>query len=1003
MKRFFWTLFLAICSTSAVLSQEIRMKENPDEYFYLANQLYREGEFPGCYRALSTWFERAENDFLLEDASFLRATVAYELDKRDASILLIRFVKDFPLSINLPKAYYLLGCTALNAQQYPDAIHFFKQCPESVLQLKELDEYRFRVAYSSLQIKDYDTARKLFAQIAEGANRYIPSATYFLAYMDYAEGKIQAAREGFNKVSDQEQYRNVTDYFKLQLLYIDGKLDETIQTAEEMLGKKPTVEQKTELVRLLAAAWFDKKRYALSQQYYQEYLAMAPEIGRSDLYRIGINYYSQRNYPSAINYLTQASGKEDAISQSATYHIGLCYLKQSKKDQARMSFEQTSMKSFDKKTQEKALFNYALVCYEATYSPFNEQAKAFQKLIAEYPNSEYTQAAYTYLSDVFLASKDYAGSIAFIDSMNGTDPGMLQTKCTLLFRYGVEKYNAQKFAEAQQLLTKAALLAMENQLPLNDILYWKGECNYRLGFMKEAAEDFQNYASDPANQKSKALSLVSYQLGYAYFEQGLYDDAKIWFDKYIQQAAVKKEKTYTDALNRLGDCWFQAKDISKAEKSYQLAQSSVNTGSDYATYQLAICQGARKSPKEKITLLNTLEKKYPKSVYLDRTYFEMGKTYQQLKQPEEAMAAFDKLLSKYPNAPLSRKAYLLQAGLLQENEKTDQAVASYKKVIELYPGSQEAQDALNGLKTIFVKNNTVSHYLDYTAGLRGIVKIETGGEDTLAYQAAETSLKSEKTTAAIEAYTFYLNRFPTGAFRDECSFKLGRLLMAAGRIQEGLNALDSLSMKSGNSYQVPAVMLLAEGYVSSNNYAMALNEYQKLEGLASDRVTSQTALMGVIRASYELELYKNAVDAANRMLNDENPGTDLQRETLYYRAMSLMKDEKVEQAIKDFKVLGAETYAALGAEARFRLAECLYNEGNEPEAEVEVRQFLKEGSPHAYWLARASILLVDICINRGKDTEARQYLTSLKQNYKQDNDVQDMMEDRMKKLSQRSN
>ncbi|MCX6309702.1 MAG: tetratricopeptide repeat protein, partial [Bacteroidia bacterium] len=379
MNRIFWAVLLFMLAAGPLYSQKIRAKDDPDELFFLANEQYRENEYPACYRTISNWFTQSGDPLLLEEASFLLATVSFELNKRDASLLLIRFIKDFPLSVKLPRAYYLLGCTALNAEQYEDALAFFKRCPETILPLAEIDEYRFRYAYASLQLKDYATARSIFAQITQGNNRYVPSATYFLAYMNYADGKIQEAQEGFEKVSDQAQYQNVTDYFKLQLLYIDGKFDQMTVQADSMLRMKPTPEQKTELVRLLGAAWFDKKRYSLSLQYYQEYMAMTTQIHRSDLYRIGINYYSQRNFPSAINYLRQASGVEDAIAQSATYHIGLCYLKQDRKDQARMSFEQASNLTYDKPTQEKALYNYALLCYQNSYSPFNEQAKAFQR------------------------------------------------------------------------------------------------------------------------------------------------------------------------------------------------------------------------------------------------------------------------------------------------------------------------------------------------------------------------------------------------------------------------------------------------------------------------------------------------------------------------------------------------------------------------------------------------------------------------------------------------
>jgi TolA-binding protein len=786
-------------------------------------------------------------------------------------------------------------------------------------------------------------------------------------------------------------------------LYIDGKFDEMTLQADSMLRMKPSPEQKMELVRLLGAAWFDKKRYSLSMQYYQEYMAMTTQIHRSDLYRIGIDYYSQRNYPSAINYLTQASGVEDAISQSATYHIGLCYLKQSRKDQARMSFEQASRQTFDRPTQEKALYNYALLCYQDSYSPFNEQAKAFQRILTEFPQSEYTASVNNFLSEVYLSSKDYTGSLASIEVLPDPGPRMLSTKCRLLFLAGMDKYNSQDFNAALQYFTKSVVLAMELGKPLNETLYWKGECNYRLGFLKEAAEDFKAFAQDPSSSKMKAYPIVSYQLGYAYFNEALYAEARPWFEKYTAQANVKKEKTYTDALNRIGDCYFQAKDIAKAEKAYQSAQWSQTSGNDYATYQLAICQGARKLYKGKADLLSGFEKKFPQSIFLDKALYELGNTYMQLKQTDLAASTLAKLLKACSESPLSRKASLDMASLLQEQDKTDEAIDAYKRVIERYPGSEEAQSALRGLKSIFITNNTVSNYLSYTAGLRGIVKMETGEEDSLAFQTAESAREANQPTEALDGYAFYLRNFPAGAFRTESHFQRGKLLFITGKTAEGMAELDSVLAKTGSRFQVPAAKLLAEGCYAVKDYALSLNAYQQLSTLANDRQTRLTATMGIIRCSFYLELYKGAVDAATRMLTDENPGTDMQREALYYRALSYLNDDIDDMAKADLQTLAAEAQTAFGAEARFRLAECLFAEGNDKEAEKVVQDFLKEGSPQSYWLARSSILMADICIKRGNDVQAKQYLTSLKQNYTVKNDVQDMLSSRLNSLTQRSN
>jgi len=59
--------------------------------------------------------------------------------------------------------------------------------------------------------------------------------------------------------------------------------------------------------------------------------------------------------------------------------------------------------------------------------------------------------------------------------------------------------------------------------------------------------------------------------------------------------------------------------------------------------------------------------------------------------------------------------------------------------------------------------------------------------------------------------------------------------------------------------------------------------------------------------------------------------------------------------------------------------------------------FSAKGTTHQYWLARGFILLSDVYSRKGDEAQARLYLTHLQNNYKGNDDIAGMIEERLNK------
>src|SRR5690606_16241257 len=115
--------------------------------------------------------------------------------------------------------------------------------------------------------------------------------------------------------------------------------------------------------------------------------------------------------------------------------------KTNEKEKAKMAYDAASKLDFNDKIKEDALFNYAKLTYELSYSPFNETIKAFDKYIELYPNSEKNTEAYTILSEVYMVTKNYKDAVTSIEKIKVKTPAILKAYQRVTFYRGLELFN----------------------------------------------------------------------------------------------------------------------------------------------------------------------------------------------------------------------------------------------------------------------------------------------------------------------------------------------------------------------------------------------------------------------------------------------------------------------------------------------------------------------------------------------------------------------------------
>ena len=141
------------------------------------------------------------------------------------------------------------------------------------------------------------------------------------------------------------------------------------------------------------------------------------------------------------------------------------------------------------------------------------------------------------------------------------------------------------------------------------------------------------------------------------------------------------------------------------------------------------------------------------------------------------------------------------------------------------------------------------------------------------------------------------------------------------------------------------------------------------------------------------------------MMVEEHPGIspELKREAALYRAKSYLAQEKRDLAFDELDRLAEDTRTKEGAEAKFLVAQMLFEDGSYDFCEDEINEFIEMSTPHTYWMARSFILLADLYAAQGKTMEAKQYLLSLQNNYEGDDNIAEIIADRLAALAANEN
>ncbi|MFI5133025.1 MAG: tetratricopeptide repeat protein [Chitinophagales bacterium] len=964
MKNLSFAVVAIIISLSSFSQQSRLFSDAPqEEKFKDAKEFFQKEQYSLAYPLFKELqqslreTDRANNAITAQEINYYALVCALKQNEGRAEEAAVEFIdleKNIArvqmMSFHLAEYYY-------RQQKFADAAEQYEKTNIVNLSNREIADMKFHQGYSYFTLQRFAQAKPLFNTIRSIKDdpNYI-DANYYYGFLAFRDGQYNDALQSFKIVENEKSYATVVPYYIAQVYYIQGKKDEAIAYVQNKLKGGNTQFYDLELKQLIGHAYFERKEYAKALPYLEDYVSRSKKVRREDLYELSYCYYQANQLAKAIDGFKQLGGKDDSLSQHAMYLLGDAYLKTGQKVNARNAFLFCASNSSNPTQKEISKYQYAKLSYELGYQ--DEALNSLKTFLDDYPNSTYNLEAKELLVSVLANTNNYRDAQSLLESLKSPSVNAKKLYPQILYGRATEQVNDGRLADADALLDKA-LKDPNNASVLPFVNFWKGEIAYRNDKLDDAIKYYNAYisAGSPASGEANANN-AKYNLGYCYLRKENYQAAQSFFEPLAKNPALNSNSLTQDAYVRTADCYFMNRDYSKAKTMYDNVIKFSWPAEDYATFQVAMIAGI-KSPTEKISLMATMNRKFPTSSLVTDANMEMANSYIAEEHFRDALPYLNNVIKGSGNASLKPQAYLkLGISYYNLNDNSD-ALKQYQTLITQYPNSPEAENALDNVKAIYIEDGKPNEYADFMRQAGRPLSVNS--EDSLTYAAAEIQYQNGNTAAALNAFNSYIQRFPDGAYALDANFNRGEIYNSKKDWNNALTGYEAVAADAPNRYAEKAILNASRIYFFElKNYEKAETYYAQLKQITSSQENKLEAMRGLLRCQYQLQKWNDALDNAKELADAKGSSADDKTLADMAIAKSYEVKEQYDLAIASFKSVVQLNKAALAAEARYEIASCWFALNKLSDAEKAAFETVNKSGSYDYWVTKAYILLGDI-------------------------------------------
>lgn len=937
----------------------------------------------------------------------------------------------------LPKIRLRYALNLFDEERYSEALEAFEEVSPGVLEKEDRAECMFKEAYSNYAVGDDDAALYGFGRVLMMTrNEYTAPAHYMAGYIHYQQNRFEQALEHFESSAEDARFSGLSRYYILECRFM--LKDYAFVTREgEKVYASVQGERKDRLARMISESYLIQGDSGKASEYYGTIRANKAQ-GREDLFFAGSLAYTSGDWQGAVENFGRITDRSDSLGQIANYQMGYSYVQLKNKvaaldcfrdaalgcvvgsrgraptqtagsvgyievegrgqdpapTQAGGSVEGRLPEAFDREIQEDAYYNYAKLSFD-----INKDGSVFKEYMRAYADKKRNDQIYSYIALAALYDHDYAAAVEAYDEIDELDADMRDNYKKANYLRANQLVQAGAWRDAAPYLKAAAYYDSKystfNQLSR----YWLAESYYRDGQYDQSRSLSNELYNLSALDGKPEGWLISYNLAYCFFHEGDYAAASKWFGNYLEGSVTTYRR---DALVRIADCAFLRKEYKDAAAAYyRVTREYASLDDLYPYYQGGAAYSRAGDREGRIGILSPVRKARPDVPYYSEALYDLGRALSDAGRADEAVECYSQLAQTSSDSSYVARG-MLGLGLVERNRNNlDKALSHYKGVVSAMPNTEYAEAALLAIEGIYQKKQEPEEYLAYLDSVKGsVAERSESDKEAVLFGAAEQMCLAGNYDRALKTLKSYEESYPEGKYKADTWFYMGECYVELGQKDQACDSYKKAMQASDGRFTEQAALAYAKVSYGIERYYDAYSGYETLSRIARMEANRHVAAVGMMRSAYMAKDYVQAKYSADKLLEESSASADEKREATFVKGKSLLSMSLREEAFEVLSQISAQTDSPEGAEAAYLLIQDSYDQGRFEDVETKVYAFADSGSSQRYWLAKAFILLGDSFAERDEYKQARATFESVRDGYSGDDEIQDAVAMRLRKLEQ---